>query len=282
MSKIAVIGLVGNSAFMRVEKFHEAGETINAKEIHFEPGGKGFNQAVAAARFSSEVSFLSAVGNEYKSEIEDFMAKENIKGFLIEKKESTAFATILTDSKGANQVTVFRGASLESGDVDCFKEQIENADILLINNEVNIDVLEKAICYAKKGNTFVILNPAPSIELSDYIIENTDLFTPNEHETQWLEDRDNMIVTLGSKGCFIKQINKTLGCAKVKEVIDTTGAGDTFNGVLASAISRGVNIERAAEIATMASGVSVTKRYAASSIPTRKQVEDYFKTKFES
>ena len=276
MSKIAVIGLVGNSAFMSVDAFHKAGETVHAKQIHFEPGGKGFNQAVAAARFGAEVSFLGAVGSEYCREIEDFLIKDNIKPFLVKKDESTAFASILTDANGSNQVTVYAGAKLEPADVDAFEKEIEEADILLINNEVPLEVNEKAIFVAKVSGTKVILNPAPYIQLTDYILKNVDLFTPNEHESIGLEHLSNVIITLGSKGCLIKSTGKRVPAAKIDKVVDTTGAGDTFNGVLACELAGGKELEKAVELAVMASGVSVTKRYAASSIPTRADVLIHF------
>jgi len=276
MSKIAVIGLAGNSAFMSVDSFHKSGETVHAKRIHFEPGGKGFNQAVAAARFGAEVSFLGAVGSEYSREIEDFLIKYNIKPYLVKKNESTAFASILTDINGANQVTVYAGACLEPDDVKAFEQEIENADILLLNNEVPLEVNESAIAVAKKSGTQVVYNPAPSKKLSDYIIKNVDLFTPNEHEIGGLEHLSNIIITLGSKGCFIKSTGEQVPAAKITEVVDTTGAGDTFNGVLACELAGGKELEKAVELAVMASGVSVTKRFAASSVPSREQVLEYF------
>ena len=276
MSKIAVIGLAGNSAFMSVDSFHKSGETVHAKQIHFEPGGKGFNQAVAAARFGAEVSFLGAVGSEYNREIEEFLIKDNIKPYLVKKNDSTAFATILTDANGANQVTVYAGACLEANDVNAFEAEIEKADILLLNNEVPLEVNEKAIAAAKKSGTMVVYNPAPSKKLSDYIIKNVDMFTPNEHEISGLEHLSNVIITLGSKGCLIKSTGEQISAAKIDKVVDTTGAGDTFNGVLACELADGKELEKAVKHAVMASGVSVTQRFAATSVPTRKQVFDYF------
>ncbi len=279
MSKIAVIGMVGNSAFLSVDCFHKAGETVKANSIHFEPGGKGFNQAVAAARYGSKVAFLGAVGNEYVSEIESFLLNENIAPILVRKNDSTAFASILTDKTGANRVTVYQGARLEKKDLDVFKEYIFDADILLINNEVPQEVNEYAISLAKKADTYVIMNPAPSVNLSDYIRENVDLFTPNEHELVEVEDRENVIVTLGAKGCLIKETGEIVDAFVVDKVVDTTGAGDTFNGVLANALSSGKTISEAVRTAVIASGVSVTKKYAASSIPTSFEVDEYIKNK---
>ena len=276
MSKIAAIGLVGNSAFLAVDAFHKAGETHTAKSLHFEPGGKGFNQAVAAARFGSEVAFLGAVGREYVTEIRAFLEAEHIRAYLPQKPDSTAFAAILTDAEGNNRVTVYPGARLNEADVESFRAEIEKADILLINNEVPAQVNERATAIAKASGTFIILNPAPSIPISAYIAENVDLFTPNEHELEALGDRENVIVTLGARGCLLKQSGIRLPAANITSAVDTTGAGDTFNGVLAHALARGMDLEAAAKLATMASGVSVTKKYAASSIPTYPQVMDYF------
>ena len=101
MSRVAVIGIVGNSVFLPVEHFHVGGETIEALSAHFEPGGKGFNAAVAAKRFGVEVSFLAAIGSEGADGIESFLTKERIKSTLIKKDGATAFAAIITDSKGS-------------------------------------------------------------------------------------------------------------------------------------------------------------------------------------
>ena len=135
MSKIAVIGIIGNSVFLPVEKFHEGGETVEASSVHFEPGGKGFNQAVAAARCGAEVSFMAAVGVEYRKKFADFLDNEKISHTLVFKEESTAFAAIVTDKSGNNHVTVYQGAQLSAEDVLLFEEEIKTADILLINNE---------------------------------------------------------------------------------------------------------------------------------------------------
>ncbi len=275
MSKIAVIGLVGNSAFLSVDEFHKGGETIVAKDIHFEPGGKGFNQAVAAARMGAEVSFLGALGNDYYGQVIEFCKKENISSFLSVKEENTAYASIITNSTGETRVTVYQGAKLCVDDVCSFEKEIASADILLINNEVPEDVNIKAVTIAKKNGTKVILNPAPAKELSIYLLENVDLFTPNEYEASALSEKENMIITLGSKGCFIKETKETVPPFKVDNVVDTTGAGDTFNGTLATFLGEGLDLKKSVEIATVASGISVTEKYAVSSIPKKEIVAKY-------
>ena len=272
MNQVAVIGMVGNSAFLSVEEFHRAGETVAAKSIHFEPGGKGFNQAVAAARFGANVSFLGAVGTQCFEEIKAFLETDGITPILPRKNEPTAYAAILTDAKGSNQVTVYQGARLTAQDVDSFEAYIADADVLLLNNEVPEAVNLRAVELAKKHDTFVILNPAPSVPLCSALADNIDLFTPNEHEQLGLEDRTNVVVTLGEKGCLIKETGRQIPAVKQENVVDTTGAGDTFNGVLAAKLSSGLGLDEAIPVAMAAAGLSVTRPYAATAIPYEKEL----------
>ena len=273
MSKIAVIGLVGNSAFLSTDRFHQGGETVVAKDIHFEPGGKGFNQAVAVSRMGECVSFLGAVGNDYYSTVSDFCQKEKINATLKIKDGATAYASIITNSSGDTRVTVFEGVRLTAEDVQDFKEEISSADVLLLNNEVLEEVNVRAVEIAKESGTTVILNPAPARELPPFLLENVDLFTPNEFEASALGDKQNLIITLGEKGCFIKEENKTVPAFKMDNVVDTTGAGDTFNGALAVMLSKKADVSKAVEVASAAAGISVTKKYAVSSIPTKEEIQ---------
>ena len=275
MSKIAVIGLVGNSAFLSVDKFHEGGETVHARSVHFEPGGKGYNQAVAAARYGAEVSFLGAVGEDGYESIRAFSEAEGIDAVLVKKDDATAFATIITNAEGANQVTVYPGARLDDEDVTLFERQIAEADVLLINNEVPEEVNVRAVEIAKANGTRVILNPAPARVTCQYILDNVSLFTPNEHETEGLEEKTNLIVTLGAKGCLLKETDEIIPAVHIGETVDTTGAGDTFNGVLAVMLAEGATLREAAERATIASGIGVTRKFAATSIPNKEDIEKY-------
>ena len=279
MSKVAVIGIVGNSVFLPVEKFHVGGETVDAKSVHFELGGKGFNQAVAASRYGAKVSFLAAVGKDCYDTVKEFLDNEKIDGTLIEKQENTAFAAIVTDAKGSNRVTVYQGAQLLAEDVAVFENAIKNADILLLNNEVAEEVNVKAIEIAKRYGIKIILNPAPARKTCDYILQNVDLFTPNEHETLGLEEKENVIMTVGKRGCVVKKGNKTIPAVEIGSVVDTTGAGDTFNGVLAATLAEGQDLINAVMTANLASSIGVTRKYAVSSIPTRKEIEEKRKCK---
>lgn len=275
MSKIAVIGIAGESVFLSVDSFGKTGETVQANAYHNELGGKGFNQAIAMSRYGEQVSFLGAC---YQGDIERFtkIAERNgIKSFFVGKDTRSPYAVITTDKNGNNRVCVYRGAELDEKDVDLFANEIKSADILLINNEVPISVNERAVKIAKENGVMVVLNPAPTRTYNKAFLDEIDLFTPNEHETEGLEDYQNVIVTLGDKGCFIRNENKVIPAEKVKTVVDTTGAGDTFNGVLTACIANGDNMPTACKKANIASAIKVGRKYILDSIPAREEIENY-------
>ncbi len=271
MNKVSVIGIVGNSVFLPVEKFHVGGETVEASDARFELGGKGFNQAVAAARMGAEVSFFAAVGEDSYEKIEAFLKNEGIKAVLVKKDTPTAFAAIVTDRSGANRVTVYQGAQLEASDVEEFKSEIEKSDILLINNEVDESVNIAASEIAEASGVKIILNPAPARKTDKALLDRVYLFTPNEHEAEGLEDYPNVIQTLGKHGCLIKSEDKIIPPTSDK-AIDTTGAGDTFNGALAAMVADGKSLDDSVAVAVRASGKSVTRRGAVTSIPYRNEI----------
>lgn len=275
MAKISVIGICGNSIFMNVDHFHQKGETLVADSVFEEIGGKGINQAVACARMGAEVSFLAAIGDDSDGEKCRQIAKENdINGFFAVKNgEKTTFAVIITDKNGENQVTGFRNAELSAADVLSFENEIASSDILLLQNEVPEAVNETATQIAKKHNVEIILNPAPIRQIPDKIAKAVFAVTPNEQEKQAIDISrfKNCITTLGSKGCDIN--GETFIKAIEVKAVDTTGAGDTFNGVLAVCIAEGMPLETACRYAVCASGLSVTKKYVLNSIPPREEIE---------
>ena len=189
MPKIAVIGICGNSFFMHADHFHEKGETIVADSVHEEIGGKGINQAVAAARMGAEVSFLTAVGDDKDGQVCRKVAEEEgLRGkFCIKKDERTTFAFILTDKQGENQVTGYHGAELTVEDVCDFEEEIAASDMLLLQQEVPCEVNEMAVQLAVKHGVKVILNPAPIREISMKMAENIYMITPNEQERKAID-----------------------------------------------------------------------------------------------
>ena len=267
MKRVAVIGLTGTSVFMRVPRFHTGGETIHAESIHVEYGGKGFNQAVAAARWKAEVSFLTAVGDADAAPVRDTLAAEGINHFVVAKEVPSAYAAILTDPSGQTRVTVYPGARLVLEDVNAFAPRIAEADILLLTNEVDETVNLRAAQVAADNGTRVILNPAPARPLSPALKRLVWLATPNAFETEGLEGIPEAIVTLGADGCLIQSSGKRLPAPSSGPAVDTTGAGDTFNGVLAACLSRGMSLEAAAEHANAAAARSVTIHYVLPAIP---------------
>lgn len=279
MAKISVIGLCGHSTFMNVHHFHQKGETVKAESTAEEIGGKGCNQAIAAARMGAEVSFLAAVGDDaHGKECAEKMEENNIKSFLKQKTgKKTTFAFILTDSEGQNQVTEFIGAELDEDDVLSFEEEIKSSDILLLQHEVPMSVNEMAVALARRHGVRVILNPAPIDRIPDSIAENVFAVTPNEQERTAIdiEKFQNVITTLGDKGCSIN--DRVFVKSLPLKAVDTTGAGDTFNGVLAVCIAEGMELKKSCEYAVCASGISVTKNGVFEAIPKRAEIEKKLK-----
>lgn len=285
-NKVAIIGLTGQSIFMNIDKFHQSGETKQANNLFIEPGGKGYNQAIACAKFGMDVYYLTAVGNDsYSSVCEDVMKQYNINTYYIRKEINTALATIITDNNGDNQVTVFQGANeyLNLDDLNKFKPIMKNCDILLIQNEIPYDVLKEAIIYAKEKGLKVIYNPAPAIYDVNEIIDYVDVLIPNESEANTIYNKKEeiiinndllLIITQGSKGClYIDKNNKKQYPSIKVQAIDTTGAGDVFCAAVASQINND-DIDDIILFSTIASGLHVQKKYVIDAIPTLKEIKE--------
>lgn len=259
---------------MNVDHFHAPGETVVAHSTFEEIGGKGINQAIAAARMGADVHFLAAVGDDADAvKCADAIRAEGVHGYLAAKKgQKTTFAFILTDKNGENRVTGYHGAELTEEDVAGFEDYIAQSDILLLQQEVPVNVNIAAAKLAKKHKVKVILNPAPIGEIPTALAENVWLVTPNEHEAEGLSEHcfPHQVTTLGSKGCCIDG-GKILPASPVTAV-DTTGAGDTFNGTLAVCLAEGMDMESACRYASAAAGISVTKHGVLASIPYRNEV----------
>lgn len=267
LTRVAVIGLVGKSVFLPVDHFHTGGETIEALSLSEQPGGKGFNQAIAAARFGAQVSLCAAVGNDgYAAEVAAYLKRDGVTPFLCEKNDRSAYAVILTDKNGTNHVTEYTGPSLEISDIVGFQREIEAAGYLILTNETPLEVNLAAAHIAADSNTVIICNPAPYHPIPHELKELVTVFTPNEHETLGLEDFQNCIITQGEKGCY-DRLTVTHYDAEKVTAIDTTGAGDTFTGVFTAMLAKGFPRDKAISTAVRASGISVTRAGAVSSIP---------------
>lgn len=275
MARIAVIGLVGKSMFFDVPRFHTGGETITARGFHEEWGGKGFNQAVAAARQDAAVSFLGAASAADAKAIADFCRTEGVTAKICVKKQPTACAAILTDGTGETRVTVYPGAQLSAKDVDGFAGSIATADFLLLNNEVPEDVNLAAVEIAKQYGVKVIFNPAPVRSLPREIVEAVSIFTPNEFEEESIgreggaaSTGPEVVTTLGARGCRLRSTGEVIPAPPAKAV-DSTGAGDTFNAVLAVRLAEEESLRDACIAANDAAAQSVAVKYVLPSLPFR-------------
>lgn len=292
---ITAFGLCGKSVFLTVDHFHSEGETVHADSIYTEPGGKGFNQAVAAARLGACVNFFTCCGEDIDGETcRDFLLNEKITPYIETKKDTkTAFASILTDKSGANRVTVFRGAA-DKMSADYVRQNehiIAQSDLILLNNEYPIEVNLEALRIAEENGILTILNPAPAIETDKEYLKRFSMTTPNENEVLTFTDlsgkntfeeiADTLInagyqkvaVTLGGKGVLVLDERRAkLFPAIERECVDSTGAGDTFNGALAVAVSEGKSFDDAVVFAENAASISVGKHFVMNSIPYRNDV----------
>lgn len=277
MKKILVLGLVGESVFLGCDHFHNKGETIVCDSMYTEIGGKGFNQALAIHTLGGNVKFISCIGNDTYG---DICSKETLKLGLEHKyyksEKNTSFATILTDKSGSNEVSVYRGSTLEKEHLlDIYKE-VDQIDILLIQFEMNIDVVKDIIRYAKKKNKFIVLNPAPAVELFDEVLM-CDLIIPNENEVEILfgnnyiekikEKNITTIVTLGDKGSLLIDQNNVIEIKPEKvDSVDTTGAGDVFCASITYMLSKGEKLLDAIKFATKMASITVQYHYVIPSI----------------
>ena len=295
--KIAVLGLAGSSVFMTVDHFHRPGETLPAESLYLEAGGKGMNQAVAAARLGADVTFYACLGRDEGAALcRAALRDEGIHPLIQEAERPTAYACILTDRDGENQVTVFEGAAgaFSPAFIRNHPEAIREADILLLNHECPREVNLAALTIAKEAGKKVILNPAPAME-ETIPLEDLYLITPNRHEAASLlklpQDTpadqlldafaeagfSRVLITLGGEGCaLLDERRKCFFPAVPAVAVDTTGAGDCFNGCLASALAGGASLTEAVVRAQNAAALSVGKHYVMPSLPNRKQLEENF------
>lgn len=298
---ITVIGSLNMDLVINTSKLPKSGETVMGKEFKQVPGGKGGNQAAAIARLGANVQMIGCIGKDAMGEVlKKSLEKDGVDTKHIIEKEniSTGVAAILVEESGGNMITVAPGANFELtvDDLKRKKDIIQNADIVLMQLETKMDVVENALLIAKEAGKKTILNPAPAASLSHAFLKNIDILTPNETELETLtgcetDTKDQIvnaarklinngirevIVTLGEKGCIhvTENTEKVFKAYKVKS-IDTTAAGDSFNGALAVSLSTGENIETAIEFAMKVGAMTVTKEGAQTSLPYKEEVKGF-------
>jgi ribokinase len=296
--KIIVIGSCNTDMVIKADRLPIPGETVIGGTFFMNPGGKGANQAVAAARLGGKVSFISKTGNDVfgKQSVELYNTEGINTNYIFSDENSpSGIALITVDSHGENCIVVASGAnaSLSPKDIESARTEIETGDIVLMQLEIPIETVEYAAELANKKNIKVILNPAPARALSDKLIKSLYMITPNESEAEILsgikvkdwesakkaakvihaKGANIVVITLGSKGSLIYENDEYHHVEACKvDAVDTTAAGDTFSGALCVGLSEGKSIIDAVKLATNACAVTVTRMGAQSAIPYRKEL----------
>ena len=301
---VTVMGsFVADLAF-RVDRVPAWGETLMGPSFQLGPGGKGSNQAVAAARAGGKVSFISKLGPDpFGDMARNLYAKEGIDTqFLFKTQSPTGAAAIIIDAqKGENAIIVVPGACFEvtTAEVDSAKSLLADSSIFVAQLELSLPVVEHGLALAHSLGVPTILNPAPATALPESIYQYVDYITPNETETAILTGVPvtdiasaekaadaflargvrNAIITLGAQGVFVKnsKLKAHVPAVNAGKVLETTGAGDAFNGGFAVALSEGMDLVAAARFGCATAGISVTRAGTAPSMPTRAEIDALLK-----
>ncbi|WP_455661436.1 ribokinase [Pradoshia sp.] len=284
--KIVVVGSINMDLVTSVKKVPIAGETVMGETFATMPGGKGANQAVAAARLGADVSMIGCLGSDYLGDgLLEVLKKEGIQMEAVKRVEGSSGTASIILSEGDNRIIVVPGANHEMTPewIEENRKYIEESDLLLVQLEIPLNCVQKALEIAKAANVKTILNPAPITKLSAEIIGAADYITPNEHEYQTLlEDFSTadlsakLIVTMGDEGVLFYKDGKEVRIpAQNVPVLDTTGAGDTFNGALGVALCEQMEIEEAIRFANKAAALSITKMGAQNGMPTKDMLEQF-------
>ena len=299
MSDISVLGIFVADISFSGPKIPSVGETILGNKYNVGPGGKGCNQAIAIARLGGKVNFISKIGKDSYGELALNTLKKNninIENIIQDEKLQTGVAGILIDkNSGKNAINVIVGApsSLKVSEIEKQINLIKSSKIFLTQLEVPKDVTLHCLKIAKENGCITILNPAPASEISNEFYNHIDYFTPNETEAEFYtgikitneqeakqaaEKLLNLgikkvIITLGEKGLFYTDGKEEIYLkASPVKAIDTTGAGDAFNGGLAFGLSKDKPINECLELANKVAGVSTTKLGAGDAMPFLKDI----------
>jgi len=298
LKSIVVVGSSNTDMVIKTESFPQPGETLLGGEFFMFPGGKGANQAVAAARLGGRVTFVARVGNDiFGEKASKQFEKEGISTahIVVDASQPSGIALITVDGKGENTIVVAQGANgtLSPDDISKAASLFTSQTISLIQLEIPLDTVIDAASRTRGAGGIVILNPAPARTLPDELLSQVSLITPNRTETetltgikvsdsasaaaasQWFLNKGitSVIITLGKDGAFVFDDHggRMIEAPRVKS-IDSTAAGDVFNGALAVALSESRSLNDAVAYACSAAAVSVTRMGAQSSAPYKNEV----------
>lgn len=299
--KIVVAGSSNTDMIIKADRIPRPGETILGGEFTIAAGGKGANQAVAAARAGGDVTFIACLGNDIfgKQALDNFRREKiNVDYIKLVDYVSSGVALIFVDEKGENSIGVASGANskLCPQDIDNAESAFKNAAALVVQLETPLETVKHAVMLAHKYKVPTILNPAPAQSLGNDILEHVTIITPNETETELLtgirvdsEDAarkaahvllskgiETVLMTMGKEGSYLitEDTLRKVPSFKVKAV-DTTAAGDVYNGTLAVALSKGMDLYDAAVYASAAAALSVTKLGAQPSAPYEEEIKNF-------
>jgi ribokinase len=293
MASILVIGSSNTDMVLRVAALPRPGQTISGGEFQTFGGGKGANQAIAARRAGGNVCFIAAIGDDDlgRSAMDTFAAEGiDTSGIEVLMDTPSGVAFIFVSDAGENCIGVAPGANacLSSDALISQAHSFDNADLMLIQLETPLETVRTAVAMAAKRQLRVVLNPAPAAALPDDLLQGLFCITPNESEAEALtgiavtdvasatvaadlllqRGVENVVITLGSKGALLRWGSETfVQSAESVTVVDTTGAGDTFNGVFTTMVAKGHSLPQAIEIAVGAATLSVQTAGAIASIP---------------
>ncbi len=290
--KIIVIGSINQDVVVQAPRIPSPGETVFGDELHYFPGGKGANQAVAAKLLGGDVTYFGKVGSDlFGRNLKKYMSTVDL-GAAVERVDgSTGTAVIVVDGSGENAITVVPGANSEfsSGDLNIL-DGFGRGDFLLVQNEINVSFLYELIRNGRALDLTIVYNPAPAIETPADVLASCDYVIVNEHELETVfgtkVDLSNIeelkrrmlktskqfdtsiVLTLGANGCVAAREGAFLKSKGVKaEVVDTTGAGDCFCGAFVASLSEGKGLMDSLDFANMAGAKSVSNLGASSSFP---------------
>jgi ribokinase len=287
---------------MRVDRLPRRGETLLGKGYRVDFGGKGSNQAVACARLGAKVSFVAKIGRDTFGEMALGLYREeaiNIDSVLQVPDEPTGVGFIIVDAEGNNCITVDPGANrrLTGAEVSRCLRDLGPETIVLTQLEIPLEAAEAAMAWGRETGAATILNPAPAQILPKSILALVDILTPNQTEAKILTGRSpeadiepetmarelirngvkQVVMTLGERGALIVTPNSVSHVPAIDvPVVDTTGAGDSFNAGLAVALSCGASLEEAVRAAVATGGLAVTREGVIPSLPTRDEVLQFY------
>ena len=297
MSKIVVLGVFVADTAYRADRMPVMGETLLGNSFKLGPGGKGSNQAVAAGRLGGDVAMLTKLGeDDFAKMAIEVWDGAGVTPHVTHVPESyTGAAFIYVDeATGDNAIIIAPGAAatISPDDMHAQRDLIERASVFITQLEQPLDAAQKALEIARNAGVTTILNPAPAAELPGGMLELCDYVTPNETEAEALtgvrvdtiEDAKaacekfvtlgvkKPIITLGERGAYVHELG-LIPSMSAGPVVETTGAGDAFNGALAVGLTEDMPLEDAVRFACATAGISVTRAGAAPSMPTRKEVD---------